>query len=112
MSIGDFFLAEQWPPEEEFWDRLQRMRRKRKVPNGAIAKVAGVVRGTVSNWKAGQKPETLALLSLARFFGVSPEWLLTGKEIGEGRSGLPLEEEQKTPLGAARTPKKRKRARG
>lgn len=64
-----------WPPDEDFWDRLQRLQRKRKIKNPEIAAVAGVVAGTVSNWRQGQRPEGRAVLLLARYFDVPPEWL-------------------------------------
>lgn len=75
--------AEAWPPPEEFADRLARLRRRRRASNEEIAEAAGVHPNTVSNWNGGQVPEGMALLRLARFFGVSPEWLLTGEEVAD-----------------------------
>lgn len=68
-----------WPPTEDFADRLARLRRHRGVDNAAIADGAGVSVKTVSHWIGGQMPETGALLKLARFFDVSPNWLLEGE---------------------------------
>ena len=82
----DFYLAEKsrlphpWPPEERFWDRFQRLQRAMGVDNKEIARIAGVAVGTVSAWR-GRNPDTDALLRLAAYFKVSPEWLLTGKDV-------------------------------
>ncbi len=51
-----------------------------KLENGDIARVAGVAVGTVSNWRR-RSPDTDALLKLARYFGVTPEWLLNGEDV-------------------------------
>lgn len=69
-----------WPPEPEFADRLAMLRRLRRASNEEIAEAAGVHPNTVSNWNGGQVPEGIVLLRLARYFDVSPDWLLTGKE--------------------------------
>lgn len=90
----DFYLTEKsrplphpWPPEETFWDRLQRLRNAMGLDNAAVAKAAGVAIGTVSNWRQGRTPDTPAVLKLAQFFGVTVEWLLTGREEPEPKVG-------------------------
>lgn len=72
-------IDEAWPPPEGFPDRLFRLRRARGVSNPEIAEGAGVHVRTVSNWIGGQVPVGEPLFRLARYFGVNPEWLLTGK---------------------------------
>ncbi len=125
MSIG-LFLADSeagqgggvWPPPEEFADRLARLRRRRRATNEEIAAAAGVHPNTVSNWNSGQKPEGMALLNLARYFDVTPEWLLTGtspkaskpKAAAEPRPAIPANPKQLVPKGGAVNPRKRKGA--
>jgi transcriptional regulator with XRE-family HTH domain len=72
-------LPQPWPPEERFWDRLQRLQRAVGVDNKEIARIAGVAIGTVSAWRH-RNPDTDALLRLAAYFKVPPEWLLNGPE--------------------------------
>lgn len=82
LSIGSFVAQKkkpgEWPPAEEFADRLARLRRARSYTNAQIAVACGVHSNTISNWKSGQTPEGIALLRLAQLFNVTPEWLLTG----------------------------------
>jgi transcriptional regulator with XRE-family HTH domain len=77
-----------WPPHgEEFADRLARLRRlfrrygrKADAENRAIAQACGVASNTVSNWMStGEVPKTETLLALARYFYVSPDWLVDGR---------------------------------
>lgn len=99
-------LPQPWPPEESFWDRLQRLRNALGVENAEIARAADTAVGTVSNWRQGRTPETGAVLRLAQYFGVSVEWLLTGRAAeGSSRSGLPIEED--ADQSTAITPRKR-----
>lgn len=68
-----------WPPKEEFADRLARLRRHKKLDNGEIARATGVKPKTVSMWVNGQEPKGSALLALARLFDVTPDYLLNGE---------------------------------
>lgn len=77
----------EWPPKEEFADRLARLRRHKRLGNAKIAEATGVVPKTVSMWAGGQAPKGAALLALAHLLDVSPDYLLTGKEIGDGEDG-------------------------
>lgn len=68
------------------------------MKNDAIAAATGVSVKTVSHWIGGQQPEPDALLRLADYFDVTPEYLLRGTlptapqsvEDGRGTSGLPI----------------------
>lgn len=82
-------LPQPWPPEERFWDRLSRLQRALGLENADIAKIAGVHVGTVSAWRR-RNPNTDQLLALARYFKVTPEWLLNGTDVLHER-GSPLE---------------------
>ena len=80
MASEDNRLPHPWPPDERFWDRLQRLQRARGMSNGEIAKIANVAIGTVSAWR-NRNPDTDALLRLAAYFRVAPEWLLHGTDV-------------------------------
>jgi transcriptional regulator with XRE-family HTH domain len=93
LSTGFFLVAPKglppvWPPQEEFADRLSRLRRARPLSNQEIADACGINPNTVSNWRGGQKPEGMVLLKLAALFDVTPEWLLTG-EVAKPRATVP-----------------------
>lgn len=81
-SSGKRAEAGQWPPQEEFADRLARLRRARPLSNAEIAAACDIAPNTVSNWKGGQTPQGMPLIKLARLFNVTPEWLLTGDTAG------------------------------
>lgn len=81
--------VEDWPPPEAFPDRLAKLRRVLGVSNPQIAEATGVGTDTVSKWAAGQVPQGLKLTSLARFLGVSPDYLLEGR-IEPGRPEKPI----------------------
>lgn len=60
---------------------LARARGVRKIPQHVIAEEVGVHSGTVTAWETGkQKPVGDNLLSLARMFGTTPEYILHGDE--------------------------------
>lgn len=76
---GVLLVPREWPPKEEFADRLARLRRHKNLDNAAIAKATGVVPKTVSMWAGGQEPKGAALIALARLLDVTPEYLLSGQ---------------------------------
>lgn len=51
-----------------------------------VAKEAGVTQTALSNWKAGKStPTTKTLQKIADFFGVSIDYLMTGKETEDSK---------------------------
>jgi transcriptional regulator with XRE-family HTH domain len=86
-----------------FVDILKELRNKKGISQGRLAKEVGVSAGNVSDWETGKtKPGYNALAELARFFGVSADYLLgisSGNTGGVARSalqcdGVPLTESE------------------
>lgn len=93
-----------------FSEILKDLRSKSGISQGQLAKSLGVSPGNVSDWEVGKtKPGYAALTALARFFGVSADYLLeldelpvkTGANLervkleqGLSSSGSPLEAEE------------------
>lgn len=95
-----------WPPEPEFPERLFGLRRARRVKNDAIAAATGVSVKTVSHWIGGQQPEPDALLRLADYFDVTPEYLLRGTLPEQPAEDAPREREYPPlPIGPQIKPK-------
>jgi len=64
-----------------FGARLKTLRRERKLTQKQLGKVVGVSDVTIGYWEKDQNmPGGVSLTKLARFFGVSEDFLLTGKE--------------------------------
>jgi len=64
-----------------FGSRLLALRKERKLTQVQLAKLVGVSDVTIGYWEKDQnKPGGLSLTKLARYFGVSENYLLTGKE--------------------------------
>lgn len=60
-----------------FSEILKGLRSKSGLSQGQLAKSVGVSPGNVSDWEVGKtKPGYIALAALARFFGVSADYLL------------------------------------
>lgn len=74
-----------------FSEILKDLRSKSGISQGQLAKSVGVSPGNVSDWEVGKtKPGHVALAALARFFGVSADYLL---ELDEApvKTGVDLE---------------------
>ena len=54
------------------------------VKDADVVKATGITKSTFSDWKSGRsKPKDEKLQKIADFFGVTAEYLRTGKESGE-----------------------------
>jgi len=74
------------PAEGGFFARLESLRRGRGETLGDVARVCGISGPAVYGWRTGRMPSTDNLLLLARHYGTTVEWLLTGGgESGGGR---------------------------
>lgn len=74
-----------------FSEILKNLRSKAGISQGQLAKSVAVSPGNVSDWEVGKtKPGYVALAALARFFGVSADYLL---ELDEApvKTGVDLE---------------------
>ncbi len=74
----------------EFNDRLRQLRAEKGMTQGKLAGKIGISYGTIQAYERGQIPKGDYLLKLAVFFGVSIQWLLTGK--GSKRVGEAFED--------------------
>lgn len=65
----------------EFQDRLYRLRREKGMSQEELAEVVGVTRQAVQKWESGaSRPDMDNLTTLARYFEVTLDWLITGAE--------------------------------
>ncbi len=65
----------------EFQDRLYRLRREKGISQEGLAEVVGVTRQAVQKWESGaSRPDMDNLTILARYFGITLDWLITGEE--------------------------------
>lgn len=65
-----------------FGTRLQALRKERKLTQKQLGKIVGVSDVTVGYWEKDQNsPGGVSLTKLARYFGVTEDFLLTGKEL-------------------------------
>ncbi|AOA58189.1 LexA family protein [Acinetobacter larvae] len=61
--------------------RIRALRRSKKLTQAQLAKVAGVSSPAVTEWeKDGYQPKAASLEAMANLFGVTAEYILTGKE--------------------------------
>jgi len=63
----------------QFAERLQALRDERKLTNAELGKAVGLSHVSIGNFLDGQLPKSEHLMALAKFFGVSTDWLL-GRE--------------------------------
>ena len=74
-----------------FSEILKDLRSKSGISQGQLAKSVGVSPGNVSDWEVGKtKPWYVALAALARFFGVSADYLLE-LDTAPVKTGVDLE---------------------
>ena len=61
--------------------RIERELRERKISKSTFYEEAGVSSAAFSQWRTGARsPSVPSIQSIARFFGASVDWVLTGKE--------------------------------
>ena len=64
--------------------RIFELMKKEAINATELSKVVNVGTTTISAWKKGlQKPSTEAIVKLADYFGVTTDYLLTGKEVSQ-----------------------------
>lgn len=78
---------------ESFSEVLKKLMRARGVTAKVVSQATGIPASTLSEWTAGRMP-TIGrdVMRLARFFGVSIEFLITGQEPEEKIVGDILED--------------------
>lgn len=64
------------------YEVFEQLLQKNGVTSYKVAKEAGVTQTTLSNWKSGRStPTTKTLQKIADYFGVTIDYLMTGKDI-------------------------------
>ncbi len=67
-----------------FTERLDFLINKHDVTHKDIEEKTGVSAGNISHYRTGKsKPGFDAIIALAKFFNVTTDWLLLGRELGE-----------------------------
>jgi transcriptional regulator with XRE-family HTH domain len=62
-------------------ERILNLMKERDVTAAQLTREIALTNGLVSQWKKGlQNPSTEAVIKIADYFGVTTDWLLTGKE--------------------------------
>lgn len=58
-------------------DRLKELRNEKELSQDELAKQTGLSRSAISAWESGTRvPAATAVVALAKFFGVSADYLL------------------------------------
>lgn len=73
------------------YERIESLRKARKISQGNLEKELGFSNGSISKWK-NSTPTPERLQKLAEYFGVSVDWLMTGEE-NSGSQGYYLNPE-------------------
>lgn len=73
-----------------FAERLYALRREKGLSQEELAEVVGVTRQAVQKWESGaSRPDMDNLTALARYFGVTLDYLITGAEPPAPAAGTP-----------------------
>ena len=71
------------------YEIFEQLCKEKGVTAYKVCKVTGITTATISNWKAGRyTPKQEKMQKIADFFGVSLEYLTTGKEDSKKESQL------------------------
>lgn len=72
-------------------DNIKRMLRKKKMSRRELGDLLGVCEGSISRYIYGEREPNLSqLVKMSDIFGVSLDWLITGKESADREMSLPL----------------------
>ncbi len=66
--------------DKEFGIRFAKILENSKITNSEVTKLAEISKNNIGNYKNGQIPNATTLYKLSQIFGISMEYLLTGKE--------------------------------
>lgn len=77
------------------YEIFERLCEEKGVTAYRVCKSTGITTATISNWKAGRyTPKQEKMQKIADYFGVSLEYLMTGKETDEKNSELTSRDEK------------------
>lgn len=74
-----------------FYTQLENLCKTKGVKPSNLVESLGMSKGTMSNWKKGGTPNADAVVRIAEHFGVTTDYLLTGKE----NLSIPISSEDK-----------------
>lgn len=74
-----------------FYSQLENLCKTKGIKPSNLVESLGMSKGTMSNWKKGGTPNADAVVRIAEHFGVTTDYLLTGKET----SSIPISQEDK-----------------
>lgn len=90
---------------EYFIDRLEKVLKDKGISKTELAEKNGIRRPTISDWKKnGAVPSGDVCLKIARYLGVSAEWLISGEET---KDYIPAEEKKRLAMLRELTPEQR-----
>lgn len=75
------------------FERIEELRKSTGISQGKLEKELGFSNGSISKWK-NSTPKSDRLQKLADYFGVSVEYLMTGKENESSDPGLTARDER------------------
>lgn len=90
---------------EYFIDRLEKVLKDKGISKTELAEKNGIRRPTISDWKKnGAVPSGDVCLKIAKYLGVSAEWLISGEET---KDYIPAEEKKRLVMLRELTPEQR-----
>lgn len=75
------------------FERIENLRKSRKISQGKLEKELGFSNGSISKWKTSM-PTPERLQKIADYFGVTIDFLMTGKEETIAKSELTVKDER------------------
>lgn len=75
------------------FERIEDLRKSRKISQGKLEKELGFSNGSISKWKTSM-PTPERLQKIADYFGVTIDFLMTGKEETIANSELTVKDER------------------
>ena len=77
------------------YEVFEQLLQKNGVTPYKVAKEAGVTQTALSNWKSGRStPTTKTLQKIADYFGVTIDYLMTGKDVNSPKPQLNAKDER------------------
>ena len=77
------------------YEIFERLCEEKGVTAYRVCKSTGITTATISNWKAGRyTPKQEKMQKIADYFGVSLEYLMTGKDVDKKESKLTSKDER------------------
>jgi transcriptional regulator with XRE-family HTH domain len=72
--------------------RIQYLMEQNNITSSKLCSDLGLAKSSITDWKKGKaKPSVEALIKISRYFNVSLDWLITGKEYEKKISDEELE---------------------